>query len=56
MFTQYTKQLLSILFCSTLVNFYLLVILHGELLLKKAATYVVKKVGLETHKEINLLV
>jgi hypothetical protein len=40
----------------TLVNFYLLVILYGELLLKKAAIYVVKKVGLESHKEINILV
>jgi hypothetical protein len=33
----------------------MLVILYGELLLKKAATYVVKKVGLESPKEINLL-
>jgi hypothetical protein len=31
MFTQYTHQLLSIIL--TLVNFYLLVILYGELLL-----------------------
>jgi hypothetical protein len=42
MFTQYTKQLLSIILCSTLVNFYLLVILYGGLLLKKAAIYVAK--------------
>jgi hypothetical protein len=42
MFTQYTNQLMSIILWSTLVNFYLLVILYGELLLKKAAIYVVK--------------
>jgi hypothetical protein len=42
-FTQYTHQLLSIILCSTLVNFYILVILYGELLLKKAAIYGVKK-------------
>jgi hypothetical protein len=59
MFTQYTNQLLSIIICLTLVNFYLQVILYGELLLKKAAIYVVKKrlaFGLEAHKEINILV
>jgi hypothetical protein len=36
MFTQYTHELLSIILCSTLVNFYLLVIWYGELLFKKA--------------------
>jgi hypothetical protein len=35
---------------------YQLVILYREFLLKKAAIYVVKKVGLESHKEINILV
>jgi hypothetical protein len=44
MFTQYTNQLLSIILCSTLVNFYLLVILYGELLLNKAAICVVEQV------------
>jgi hypothetical protein len=42
-FTQYTHQLLLIILFSTLVNFYLLVILYEELLLKKAAIYGVKK-------------
>jgi hypothetical protein len=40
MFSQYTHQLLSIILCSTLVNFYLLVI---ELLLNKTAIYGVEK-------------
>jgi hypothetical protein len=39
-----TNRLLSIILYSTLVNFYLLVILYGELLLNKAAIYGVKKV------------
>jgi hypothetical protein len=43
MVTQYTNQMLSIILYSTLVNFYALVILYGELLLKKAAIYVVNK-------------
>jgi hypothetical protein len=33
-----------------------LVIFYGDLLLKKAAIYVVKKVGLESHRAINILV
>jgi hypothetical protein len=36
MFTEYTNQLMSIILCSTLVIFYL-VVLYGEFLLKKAA-------------------
>jgi hypothetical protein len=43
MFTQHTHQLLTIKLCSILLNFYLLVILYGELLLNKAAIYGVKK-------------
>jgi hypothetical protein len=39
----HTHQLLSIILCLTLVNVYLLVILYGELLLKKAAICGVKK-------------
>jgi hypothetical protein len=35
----------SVITCSTLVNFYLLVILYVELLLKKAAIYGVKKMS-----------
>jgi hypothetical protein len=32
------------------------VILYGKLLLKKAAIYDVKKMGLESYKKINILV
>jgi hypothetical protein len=58
-FTQYTHQLLSIILFSTLLNFYLLIILYGELLLNKVAIYGVKKDDLlvrtpESHKKINL--
>jgi hypothetical protein len=40
MFIQHPNKLLSIILCSTLVNLYLLVILYGELLLKREAIWV----------------
>jgi hypothetical protein len=36
-------------------NFGEFLFLYEELLLKQAAIYVVKKIGLESHKEINIL-
>jgi hypothetical protein len=45
MFTQYTHQL-----CSSLVNFHLLVILYGELLLKKDELLVWNRTNKYTYK------
>jgi hypothetical protein len=43
-----------IMLCWTLVSFYLLIILNGEHLSNKTAIYVVKKVILDSQKEINI--
>jgi hypothetical protein len=55
MFTQYTHQLLSILFCSTLVIFYQSIrnFVRRAFTKENSHLWRQKQWGLETHKEIN---
>jgi hypothetical protein len=51
------KSMLSIILYSTVVNFYLLVIFLWRAFIKESSHLCCKKkVGLESHKEINILV